>query len=84
MRSECSVGQGTYVAAALLQNRRARYGGTNVDALVVAIGTAERVLVGTDDKPEMDRLLVAMRTSGACTRGRNCSSEGSGHRDNRK
>ena len=34
-------------------------GGTDVDALVAAIGAAEQVSVGADDKPELDRLLVA-------------------------
>ena len=48
--------------------QRAIGGGTNVDALAVAIGTAERVLVGTDDKPEMDRLLVAARARLATAR----------------
>ena len=39
--------------------QRAIGGGTNVDALVAAIGAAERVSVGVDNKPELDRLLVA-------------------------
>ena len=47
------------VVASMEALQQAIRGGTDVDALVLAIGTAERVSIGADDKPEMDRLLVA-------------------------
>ena len=47
------------VVASMEALQRAIDGGTDVDALVAAIGAAERVSVGADDKPELDRLLVA-------------------------
>ena len=38
--------------------------GTDIDALVLAMGIADRVSVGADDKPEMDRLLTTARAHG--------------------
>ena len=49
------------VAASMEALQQAIGGGTNVDALVVAIGTAELMSVGVDIKPEMDKLLNAAR-----------------------
>jgi hypothetical protein len=49
------------VVASMEALQQAIDGGTDIDALVLAIGTADRVSVGADDKPEMDRLLVTAR-----------------------
>ena len=47
------------VVAIMEALQRATDDGTDIDALVDAIDIAERVSVGADDKPELDRLLSA-------------------------
>ena len=46
------------VIASIEALQQATDSGTDVDTLVAAIGAAERVSVGADDKPELDRLLI--------------------------
>ena len=58
------------VLASMEALQQAIDGGTDIDALVLAIGTADRVSVGADDKPEMDRLLITARRPEAGTSGR--------------
>ena len=47
------------VIASMEALQRATDDGTDIDALVVAIGIAERVSVGADSRPELDKLLSA-------------------------